>query len=98
MHEPQFEWDAAKAALNLMKHRVSFAEAMTVFEDDFALYKRDPYHSVGEERFVIIGVSSGSNLLVVVHCEREAGEVIRLISARPANRLESAMYSSRNIP
>jgi len=75
----RFEWDPAKAAANLRKHGVSFAEAETAFYDDYAKVLPDP-------------VSSALRLLVVVHCFREADSVIRLISARRATRVERAQY------
>lgn len=89
----RFEWDPAKAVRNLMKHGVSFNEAQTVFEDDEALLMPDPDHSVEEERFVILAFSEALRVLVVVHCERERGEVIRLISARRASPGERALYA-----
>ncbi|MCX5761137.1 MAG: BrnT family toxin [Gemmatimonadetes bacterium] len=91
----RFDWDPAKATLNLRKHGVSFGEARTVFEDEEALVTPDPDHSVGEERFVILGLSSALRVLVVIHCEREHGDVIRIISARKADRQERAAYVAR---
>ena len=76
----KFEWDRAKAASNLKKHRVSFDEAVTVFYDPLAASFDDPDHSVGEHRYVTVGFSSRGRLLVVAHVER--GESIRIISAR----------------
>ncbi len=90
----RFDWDPAKATLNLRKHGVSFGEARTVFEDEEALVTPDPDHSVGEERFVILGLSSALRVLVVIHCERD-GDVIRIISARKADRQERAAYVAR---
>ena len=95
MSAVRIEWDAAKAAANLRKHGVPFEEARTVFEDEEALMIADPEHSVGEERFVLVGLSSALRVLVVVHCERDGGEVVRLISARKAARGERADYASR---
>ena len=89
----RFEWDTAKAAANLRKHGVSFAEAETAFSDDYAKILPDPDHSTDEEdRFLLLGLSSTLRVLVVVHCLREAGSVIRLISARRATRVERAQY------
>jgi len=89
----RFEWDPAKAAPNLRKHGVSFAEAETAFYDDYARVLPDPEHSTDEEdRFLLLGVSGALRVLVVVHCIREAGSVIRLISARRATRRERAQY------
>lgn len=90
-----FEWDALKATANLRKHGVSFDEARTVFDDDEALLKPDKGHSVGEERFILLGISAQLRALVVVHCEREGGDVIRIISARKANPIERAQYSAQ---
>jgi uncharacterized DUF497 family protein len=90
-----FEWSPAKAAANARKHGVHFEEARTVFEDDEALLIPDPEHSIGEERFVLLGLSAALRVLVVVHCERLDGEVIRIISARKADRAERATYASR---
>jgi uncharacterized DUF497 family protein len=86
----QFEWDPAKAADNLAKHGVSFEEAATVFRDTLSVTGEDPDHSVDEERFVILGVSTSGRLLVVAHTER--GHTIRIISARPATRGERKIY------
>lgn len=84
------EWDPLKAAANLRTHRVSFAEAVTVFEDDFALTREDP-DAVGEERFVTLGVSDCGNLLVVVYTYR-GPDIIRVISAWKANKRQRVLY------
>ncbi len=91
MRALRFDWDTAKATLNLRKHGVAFREARTVFED----VTPDPDHSVGEERFVILGLSSALRVLFVIHCERGHGNVIRIISARKADRQERAAYVAR---
>ena len=65
-----FEWDEKKNAINQKKHRISFEEAKTVFDDVEALIIDDPDHSIDEERFIILGFSSRANLLVVCHCYR----------------------------
>lgn len=88
----RFDWDSSKAAANLKKHQVSFEEAKTVFFDDFAVQFFDDEHSEDEARFIMLGMSSSARLLVVCHCERAEGEVIRIISARKATRGESAFY------
>lgn len=88
----RFDWDPAKAATNLKKHQVSFEEARTVFFDDFAVQFFDEEHSQDEERFIMLGMSSGARLLVVCHCERAEGEAIRIVSARKATRGEAAFY------
>jgi len=94
----RFEWDSTKATSNLRKHGVAFEEARTVFEDDEALLIADPEHSAAEERFVLIGLSAALRVIVVVHCERDDGDVIRIISARKADRGERADYASRRTP
>ena len=88
----KFEWDRLKAAANLRKHRVSFEEARTVFYDEFAIQFFDDAHSLGEDRFLMLGMSSEANLLLVCHCERTSGDVIRIISARNATAQESKYY------
>lgn len=87
-----FEWDAGKAESNVTRHAVTFDEALTVFGDPLAVTIHDPDHSLGESRFVTIGLSSAQRLLVVVHTER--AERIRLISAREASRVERRQYES----
>lgn len=88
----RFECDPVKADSNLKKHRVSSEEARSVFFDEFALQFFDDEHPGTEERFIMLGMSIGARLLVVCHCERGHGEVIRIISARKATRGESAFY------
>jgi len=88
----KFEWDPAKATANIKKHGVSFEEAQSTFYDEFAIQFFDNDHSSDEERFLLLGMSTGSRLLLVAHCEREAGHVIRIISARKATKRESAFY------
>ena len=92
MHELSFEWDFKKAELNEAKHGVSFDEAKTVFYDERALVIPDPDHSKLEERFVIMGMSALSRVLVVVHCFRSNNNVIRIISARKAGTKEMQPY------
>lgn len=87
-----FEWDDAKAEANLAKHRVSFAEASTVFYDPHALVVEDDEHSYDENRFVIVGLSSVAQVLTVCHCYRETNELIRIISARKATKNEGREY------
>jgi uncharacterized protein len=88
----RFEWDASKAASNAKKHKVSFEVAKTVFYDDFAVQFFDEEHSFDEERFLLLGMSSDARLLLVCHCEREDGDVIRIISARKATESEAQNY------
>lgn len=87
-----FEWDENKNIINQKKHKISFEEAMTVFYDDEALVIDDPEHSEEEERFIILGLSNKTNLLVVCHCYRKSDTVIRIISARRATATESKQY------
>ena len=89
----KFDWDPAKAASNLRKHGVSFEEAQSAFSDDFAVQFYDEPHSSNDERFLMLGMSSGAHLLLVCHCERDGGGVIRIISARKATKQESSFYS-----
>jgi uncharacterized DUF497 family protein len=88
----KFEWHPSKATVNLKNHRVSFEEAQTVFYDEFAVQFFDEAHSDKEDRFLMLGMSVHSKLLIVCHCEREGGEVIRIISARKATKRESTFY------
>jgi hypothetical protein len=92
-----FEWDPPKAATNLKKHQISFEEARSVFFDEFAVQFFDEAHSLDEERFLLLGMSSGAKLLIVCHCERNEGEVIRIISARKATKRESEFYQGGHI-
>jgi uncharacterized DUF497 family protein len=87
-----FEWDERKAAANAKKHGVSFEEAKSVFTDERAKLIDDPDHSEDEDRFVLLGLSGALRLLLVCHCYRGEGNVIRLISARKANAKESKSY------
>ncbi|MBI4665483.1 MAG: BrnT family toxin [Nitrospinae bacterium] len=87
-----FEWDRDKAKRNLKKHRVAFDEAVTVFYDGLSATFHDPDHSIDEQRFITVGYSNQSRLLVVSHTER--GNAIRIISARPATALERRRHES----
>lgn len=91
----KFEWDYAKADINRRKHGVTFEEKkqdrsfmmillFSFFDDD---------HSEGEDRFILLGLSDQRRLLIVCHCERQHGEVIRIISARKATKSEAVFYS-----
>ena len=88
----RFEWDPAKAASNAKKHKVTFEVAKTVFYDDFAIQFFDEEHSFDEDRFLLLGMSSDARLLLVCHCEREDGDVVRIISARKATDSEAQYY------
>ena len=87
----RIEWDASKAAANVRKHGVSFEEASSVFYDPYALSGRDDVHAVDEDRWITIGVSNRLRALVVVSAEQDE-ELIRIISARKANRAEAQQY------
>lgn len=92
----RFEWDLAKAASNKRKHGVSFEEAQTVFYDEFAIQFFDEASSDAEERFLMLGLSSEAKLLIVCHCERDSGGIIRIISARRATKRESQHYQGQH--
>ncbi len=94
MHDApiEFEWDGKKASANLRKHKVSFDEASTVFKDEFAQQFEDPDHSEDECRFIMLGLSSRLRALVVCFCYRSNEDVIRLISARLADKDEATDY------
>lgn len=92
MGDLRFEWDAAKSRQNVRKHGVAFEEAQTVFVDDRAIRFYDPDHSHDEDRFIMLGMSYKLRILVVCHCYRERDSVIRIISARKANRQEAKQY------
>jgi len=87
-----FDWDENKAKVNLRKHGVSFLEAMTIFGDINAVLMDDDMHSDDEDRFILLGISKETNLLMVCHCYRDEYGAIRLISARKANKHEEQMY------
>ena len=90
--KPSFEWDERKATANAKKHGVSFEEAKSVFVDKRAKLIDDPDHSDDEDRFVLLGLSGALRLLLVCHCYRSDGNVIRIISARKASAKESKSY------
>ena len=92
MSEMRFEWDEAKSRENTRKHGVSFEEAQTVFLDENAIRFFDPDHSADEDRFLMLGISFRLRVLVVCHCFRADDAVVRIISARKANRKEEADY------
>jgi len=94
MNGMRFAWDDAKAEENLGRHGVSFEEASTVFADENARLKHDPDHSREEDRFILLGFSAKSRLLIVCHACREKDEVIRIISARKATPNERRQYGS----
>jgi len=89
----RYEWDKAKAASNLRKHGIRFADAVTTLEDDYALTVEDD-SAEGEMRFVTIGMNDALHLLVVVWTERVC-DLIRIISARKATAHERKTYGER---
>ncbi len=91
----RFEWDEKKYNLNQGKHSISFLEAQTVFSDENGLLLDDPDHSLEEERYIILGMSSKLRLLVISHTYRREDLIVRIISARKATRMEQRQYWSR---
>jgi len=87
-----FEWDPGKDASNIRRHKVSFEDASTVFSDENALLINDPDHSLEEDRFILLGLSSSLRVLIVCHCYRAKGHSIRIISARKADSQERRDY------
>jgi uncharacterized DUF497 family protein len=85
-----FSWDSAKALANAKKHGVTFPEAATAFGDPLSVTVPDPDHSEGEARFILLGLTSESRLVVVAHVEAE--DSIHIISARLATRAEQRVY------
>ena len=92
MSGSQFKWDENKNRKNKREHGVSFEEAQTVFLDENAIRFFDPDHSEEEDRLLMLGISFKLRVLVVCHCYRENDEVIRLISARKADKEECKDY------
>ena len=88
-----FEWDPAKAIVNVEKHKVTFDEAASAFRDPLSLTVPDPDHSEGEYRYLLLGVSNASRMIVVSHTERSGR--IRIIGARPAVPKERRDYEQR---
>lgn len=89
----KFEWNDLKALKNIEKHGVYFEEASSVFYDDFAVQFYDSEHFVLEQdRFLILGVSNNSRMLMVCHCEKQSGDVLRIISVRKATKNERKFY------
>jgi len=88
-------WDERKNRDNIMKHKVSFEEAETVFYDPNGKLINDPDHSNNEDRFIFLGLSKMLRLLVVCHCYRENDEIIRIITARKATKKEEKYYGGK---
>jgi uncharacterized DUF497 family protein len=91
--EPKVRWDPRKAWTNLRKHKVSFEEAATVFDDKLSVTKPDPDHSVSENRFLTLGLSFKHRLILL--CHTEDPEEIRIISARLPTRSERDAYEDQ---
>lgn len=96
MDNIQFEWDNNRASINLKKHGITFEEASTVFYDGDAILFDDPDHSEEEERFLILGLSEQTKMLIVSHCYRGKTGRIRIISARKATKKEAKQYVEIN--
>ena len=92
MRNLHFDWDRRKAEENIRKHGITFEEAQTVLHDEFAVEFYDDEHSEWEDRFLLLGLSSKLNLLMVCHCYRKSESEIRIISARKATNNESKHY------
>ena len=86
----RIEWDPPKARANLHAHGITFAEAATVLDDDFALIREDP-DAADEPRFVTLGLSDVGNVLVVVYVYREP-DTLRVVSAWKANKRQRVLY------
>ncbi len=95
MKELKFNWDKNKATKNFTKHKISFEEAQSVFDDDNARLIFDPDHSEDEDRFILLGLSYSLKVLVVVHCYKDKENIIRLISARKATKPEEINYKEQ---
>ncbi len=90
----EFEWHDAKAEANLDVHSVSFELAKTVFEYSFSIERLDDREDYSEDRFLLIGMGAGHEILFVAHTEREGR--IRIISARRATQREQEDYYRQN--
>ena len=91
----RFDWDERKQKTNIKKHGVSFEEARTAFYDENAIQYFDPDHSEDENRFLLLGISIKPQILVVCHCFRESETLVRIISARKADKFEQQAYWRR---
>ncbi|MBF0378954.1 MAG: BrnT family toxin [Desulfamplus sp.] len=85
-----FEWDTVKNQTNLQKHGVDFEEAKSIFDDIFAIIIEDRFHSLLEQREIIVGQSINNRLLYVVFVDK--GDCIRIISARKLSSIERRRY------
>ena len=94
MKKLRFEWDTKKNKTNTKKHGISFDDASTAFYDEYAIQFLDPEHSDDEDRFILLGSGFSLKTLIVCHCFREEETVIRIISARKADKDEDEFYWS----
>ena len=92
METLNFSWDNTKAKTNFIKHKISFEEAKTVFDDDNARLIDDHEHSIDENRFIMLGMSYQFKIIIVVHCYRNDDNNIRIISARKSTKTEAIQY------
>src|SRR5437016_6665834 len=95
MAAPRFEWDHRKDAENQRKHRIAFEEARTVFADEHARLLDDPDHSGDEDRFILLGQSTPLHSLHFPHTYGAHDDIIRIISARKATKVERQQYDAR---
>jgi uncharacterized DUF497 family protein len=93
MKNISFTWDENKNKSNKIKHKVSFEEAKSVFLDENAFLFFDEDHSENEERYILLGMSSFLNVMIVCHCVIQNGQIIRIISARKATKNETRYYT-----
>lgn len=93
MNDLRYQWDERKNRANQRKHGVAFEEARTAFLDENARRVSDPDHSIGEDRYILVGLSIRLRLLVVCHSFLESERIIRIISARRADPSERRDYS-----
>lgn len=94
-----FEWDKKEAMVNQQKHKISFEEAKTLFNDPLLLTFSDEYHSVNEERYISIGISAHGRILLIIHTEQKDSDdilIIRIISCRKATKFERQVYEEYN--
>jgi uncharacterized DUF497 family protein len=90
-----YDWDKRKAQINLRKHKISFEEGETIFDDPFLVTFPDKLHSEKEDRLISIGMSKHKRVLLVVHVEKEETEnfvLVRIISCRKATPTERKIY------
>jgi len=88
----KFEWDSIKADSNIKKHGVSFEDAKAVFYDELAVQFYQNDNEELEDRFLLLGLSATHKVLMICHCERDSGNIVRIISARKATKNERKFY------